>query len=81
MPPLNIAIYYYYHEAIGQVEYSLRGSIKSRYSIGDSMCNNNFIMINKNTGIVSLIILSVIITYGNCIVITVTVRSIFHAST
>ena len=61
----SMSIYYYYyrgmvifHEAVGRVEYPFQGSNKSRYSIGESVCNNNFIIIiNKNTGIVSLIIL------------------------
>ena len=50
MPPLNIVIYYYrgmviFHEAVGRVEYPFRGSNKSRYSIGESVCNNNVIII------------------------------------
>ena len=52
-----------FHEAIGQVEYPFQGSNKSQYSIGESVCNNNFIIIiiNKNTGIVSLIILQLLL--------------------
>ena len=67
-----------FHEAIGRVEYPFRGSNKSQYSIGESMCNNNFFYnINKNTGIVY----SSVIIYGNCTFVTITIRSIFPAST
>ena len=51
-----------FHEAVGQVEYPFRGSNKSQYSIGESVCNNNviIIIINKNTGVASLIILQLL---------------------
>ena len=52
MPPLNIAIYYYrgmviFHEAEGGVEYNTEVVINCDIQFGESVCNNNFIIIYK----------------------------------